>query len=82
MRLSKQSAPYVDSYDITVTKDELRIIYDALTELAREADTEEVRKYHSVHLNDRKEQLYEDLTENAKIEQMRESIHHIKGLVD
>ena len=83
MRLSKQSAPLVDSYDITVSKDELRIIHKALAQLSRsELELDKVQKFHSVHLDDRKQQIWEEMTMTDKIKQMKGSIDEIKGLVD
>lgn len=83
MRISKQSAPLIDSYDLTVSKDELRIVRDALHEYWREAsDNEKVRSFHSVHLDDRKQQIYESMTEADKVEQMRQTIDDIKGILD
>lgn len=91
MRLSKQSAPLVDSYDITVSKDEMKLIHEALTFLVEYHDKvvhkdqpehTEIVEFHSVNLNDRKEQLYEDMTKADKVKQMKGSIDEIKGLVD
>lgn len=88
MRLSKQSAPLVDSYDITVSKDELKVIYAALetygdwVEQDVRPEHQVVRKFHSVNLNDRKEQLYEDMTTVDKVKQMKDSIDEIKGILD
>lgn len=82
MRLSKQSAPLVDSYDITASKDELRLIHLALFELSTKADNEKIRKFHSVHLDDRKQQLWEDMTTADKLKQMKHSIDEIKGILD
>lgn len=84
MRISKQSAPYVDSYDLTVSRDELKIIHDALFMLEHHPDTDRkmTRTFHSVNLNDRKEQLYEDMTTHEKVKQIRSTMTDIKGLVD
>jgi hypothetical protein len=83
MRLSKQSAPLVDSYDLTVSKDELRIVREALHEYECEvADNKNIRSFHSVHLDDRKQQIYESMTEEDKVKQMKGCIDEIKGLVD
>jgi len=82
MRLSKQSAPLVDSYDLTVSKDELQIITDALYMLENHPniDNKLVKKFHSVDFDDRKVQLYEDLTLYKKVKQMRSTITDIKDL--
>lgn len=82
MRLSKQSAPLVDSYDITVSKDELRLIHAGLQAAIHAADEKSERTFHSVNLNDRKEQLYERMTTKDKLLQMKGSIDQVKGILD
>ena len=86
MRLSKQSAPLVDSYDITVSKDELKLIHQALALIidhpTEPRDGDKVRKFHSVHLDDRKQQIWEEMTTVDKLQQMKGSIDEIKGILD
>lgn len=87
MRISKQSAPYIDSYDLTVTKDELKLIHQALGFFEgefhyEESGHQEVRKFHSVNFNDRKEQLWEEMSTTDKLKQMKQTIDDIKGILD
>lgn len=84
MRISKQSAPYVDSYDLTVTKDELKLIYDSISEFIYYGSSkdEKPRKFHSVDFNDRKEQLWEEMTTTDKLKQLKQTVDDIHGILD